>query len=499
MRSNADFRVGANGLVDISVDDDITYGIFHGGRVFIDGTVNIRGGGKGLECNNFEDHITIGEGGRLNIVDVRINGITTHANIIVNGDLYIGFVDGMGISLHPSINDAQAGRLPRLLTIGAEGTVTIEEVQGTGVDQMVFTNYREFTYSGPGSIFDLENHTFFNYGKVRFNDAVVDNTMVSDDPVFYDGSELAGSGSVDVEDVEFEAGTTIAPGASPGCLELVGNNSFAGVTFVIELEGDQACVEHDQVQLRGNMSIQDAILKLSGSYVPLVGDQLVVLARDHTSTHLGQFSGLPEGASICFNGMSFVITYTGGDGNDVVLQEAIALPVTLSSFTGRVADKANLLAWKTANEENFDRFVVERAEDGRLWREVGAVAGAGEVGQEQSYGYEDPAPPTVAYYRLRMIDLDGSFTVSPVVYLKRMDSEPAIAVYPNPSSGRFTVELPLAGDQTALLILYDLTGRELLRAVTGPRYENAVPLPAGVYLISVNLPTGPTTRRIVVR
>ena len=40
-----------------------------------------------------------------------------------------------------------------------------------------------------------------------------------------------------------------------------------------------------------------------------------------------------------------------------------------------------------------------------------------------------------------------------------VDEEPVIAIYPNPSSGDFIVEVPLEQDQTVQIDLYDIAGK----------------------------------------
>ena len=66
--------------------------------------------------------------------------------------------------------------------------------------------------------------------------------------------------------------------------------------------------------------------------------------------------------------------------------------------------------------------------------------------------------------------------------------------------GRFVVDLPLVDGENATITLHDLTGRQLLRTtVSEQRYEQTTELPAGIYLLTAELISGPVTRRVVVR
>ena len=116
------------------------------------------------------------------------------------------------------------------------------------------------------------------------------------------------------------------------------------------------------------------------------------------------------------------------------------------------------------------------------------------------YSFVDSTPLPQSYYRLRTVDLDGSYTFSPVIHLERPDTPVAITVYPNPNNGLFVVDLPLAAGETATITLHDLTGRQLLRSTTSEqRYAQTTELPVGSYLLSADLATGRVTQRVVVR
>ena len=54
-------------------------------------------------------------------------------------------------------------------------------------------------------------------------------------------------------------------------------------------------------------------------YVPGPGDTFVIVDNGGASPVSGQFTGLPEGATLTADGQTFRISYVGGDGNDVTL------------------------------------------------------------------------------------------------------------------------------------------------------------------------------------
>ncbi len=109
-----------------------------------------------------------------------------------------------------------------------------------------------------------------------------------------------------------------------------------------------------------------------------------------------------------------------------------ALPIKLLSFTGRNINGINELAWKTATEENSDFFEIQKSTDGLNFARIGAVDAAGESLLTLSYTFEDATPALGNnYYRLRMVDLDGTFEYSNIVQIAtRIEGD--IAVYPVP-------------------------------------------------------------------
>lgn len=112
------------------------------------------------------------------------------------------------------------------------------------------------------------------------------------------------------------------------------------------------------------------------------------------------------------------------------------LPVRLISFSGRNHEHTHLLEWKVSEEMHLETYAVERSFDGKAFERIGAVA-AGSNGKAgvSSYTYTDQAlaVPPVVYYRLRMIDYDGSFALSGIVPIAHTQERSAsIATYPNP-------------------------------------------------------------------
>lgn len=100
---------------------------------------------------------------------------------------------------------------------------------------------------------------------------------------------------------------------------------------------------------------------------------------------------------------------------DQISVSSIVLPIELSRFEAQVRDNTVNLVWETQTERNNARFVIERSTNGRDFRALESVAGAGNSLVPLTYQYTDRRPlPGRSYYRLQQVDFDGQFSFSPV-------------------------------------------------------------------------------------
>lgn len=149
-----------------------------------------------------------------------------------------------------------------------------------------------------------------------------------------------------------------------------------------------------------------------------------------------------------------------------------ALPLELVSFTANKVPSTNdvLVAWKTASETDVDRFEIEMARGYDDFRQnrfgrIGVVRSQGNSAtlQQYSFGDVEPGKYGVRYYRLKMIDLDGTFTYSAIRSLVFTD-EVKWQVYPNPSKGVFNLMYQQADGERMHVKVYDAAGRVVYRS-----------------------------------
>ena len=114
-------------------------------------------------------------------------------------------------------------------------------------------------------------------------------------------------------------GGTVAPGLSPGILNVVGNYSqTAAGTLAIELNGTTLGTQFDQLNVTGTIALAGTLAITTG-FSPAEGDAFAIVANDAADAVGGVFTGLPETAVVLAGGSTFRITYLGGSGNDIVI------------------------------------------------------------------------------------------------------------------------------------------------------------------------------------
>ncbi len=167
-----------------------------------------------------------------------------------------------------------------------------------------------------------------------------------------------------------------------------------------------------------------------------------------------------------------------------------SLPVRLISFNAQTSDCAVVLSWATTYEDNFGRFEVERSSNGRGFSKIGTV-----LPGNGSYGFTDfSAAKGNNYYRLRIVDLNGSFEYSPLVNGVFTCERPGAVIYPNPAENLITVSAITAG---MLIEIIDPSGRRLwsFRADGNSRSIDVSWLSAGVYTLVVKEESGAVISR----
>ena len=179
---------------------------------------------------------------------------------------------------------------------------------------------------------------------------------------------------------------------------------------------------------------------------------------------------------------------SGGSGWVIVIVGSSPLPVELSAFNASLRGESVELLWETATELNNEKFIVESSTEGEVFFSIGEIQGAGTVTEAQKYRFVHHTPSAgINYYRLKQLDLDGTFAYTKVLAVNAPGVKDMRA-FPNPVQDKLYLQYELSRGPGNMLLL-DGLGRRVNAQVMGSTgaYEINLPLdlPRGMYWLRV--------------
>jgi hypothetical protein len=193
------------------------------------------------------------------------------------------------------------------------------------------------------------------------------------------------------------------------------------------------------------------------------------------------------------------------------------IPVTLSRLAAQRVHGGVRLDWRSESEVNAHGYIIERWHEYNMggesrWSDVGFVPAAAQGGEGRDYSWLDsnaPGGEARIFYRLRMLDNDGSFEHSPAVEVAPGQIASIVsfeAVWPAPANDWLTLRFALPSEQYVTLIVHDLSGREVARIhnnqLLGPgTHSIVIPVTtwrSGAYLCTLSTGEAHITRRVMI-
>jgi hypothetical protein len=137
---------------------------------------------------------------------------------------------------------------------------------------------------------------------------------------------------------------------------------------------------------------------------------------------------------------------------------------------------------------------VERGTDGIHFSPLGQVETVSSTAFSQSYSFEDAFPADgMNYYRLKMVDLDGKYSYSGILFIRTNGSGMQITASPNPFTDHVVISIQSSTNEMASLRLLNSDGKLVWRKTVSVSAGNNVQyfndlqsLPKGVYIIKVD-------------
>jgi len=328
--------------------------------------------------------------------------------------------------------------------------------------------------------------------------------------------------------IDFTDGSAFSPSnGTPGT-----NNNPLG-RFFLDAGSDAASVTALTIQLSGTRSGISAVKLWSST------------DNSFNSGSDTQLNSQSDGSSVSFSSFSSAVSYSGtyyfvtvdltagasgsvtatisNNASFTISQGSIAtsissaalssssvpLPVELVTFAASIIDNSVLLNWITVTEVNNYGFNVERSIKDEEWMGLGFIEGSGNSNSQKNYSFEDRNVTTGTYrYRLKQIDIDGSFEYSQVIDVSvelpgRFELNQN---YPNPFNPTTIISYQLSAASNAKLTVYDVLGSSVATIVNEQQEPgnhkvnfNAAEynLPAGIYFYKLTADNLSATKKFI--
>jgi hypothetical protein len=93
----------------------------------------------------------------------------------------------------------------------------------------------------------------------------------------------------------------------------------SGSTLNVQANGSTAGSGYSQLSVAGTVIVTGSTLNFTLAFTPSIGTTFTIINNTGSGAVVGTFKNLPPNGTFMVSGITFQITYAGGDGNDVVV------------------------------------------------------------------------------------------------------------------------------------------------------------------------------------
>ena len=180
---------------------------------------------------------------------------------------------------------------------------------------------------------------------------------------------------------------------------------------------------------------------------------------------------------------------------------AFPLPLTLQNLQAKSFTTYNEVKWETLSENNTDHFDVEYGFDGRNYQLAGSIKASGNSNGGSYVFHHDIQMTQKVFYRLRMVDHDGSGKYSPVVVVSPLNKKMELTLYPTVvNNQQFKLNSNAAINE---INIFNNTGIRIFHkqmgGASGYFTINLPSMPAGAYWVKITGDSEKITKQIIVQ
>lgn|GEM_PF-1452504 len=190
-------------------------------------------------------------------------------------------------------------------------------------------------------------------------------------------------------------------------------------------------------------------------------------------------------------------TCTGSSTQCTDSQINSTLPISLKSFEISVIENTIELNWSTITEENFEYFIIQRADKGQNFETLTAIQGRG---HSNSYTWSDEDPNVgINYYRLLSHDFDGYEEAFPAKVVVFSPKNTPLTFYPNPLL--IGQQITISGNKSnqCKIEIFNINGESVFTGTTDKNQIKLDGLDQGLYIIKLDVNGLTKTSKLIIR
>lgn len=456
---------GTMNMESLSEDEDV---IFNRGTFINEGELNISGDFKrGFANYNTGEFINESSGtinaGRTAPAGFNASTIWTFNEMENHGTINI---------VHPTDPDADMNGIGLFI----DAFATFENTGTINISHM--TNYAIWY-----------NHDWDNTGTLNLgstNDKMIGNSEGFPSELNNTSGEINGSGLMKCH--EGLVGGTLNIGDSPGEVTFQVSQDMTNEYAPLEIAGTAGPADpngHDVIYGDRQNSFfnlvdielgdADLDIYLLGGFQPVYGDEFLIIQTDGELSGQYGIIGFP---TLTDPNLFWEIDYDYSEDEVILKVNAFVIPVEMVAFNVVNRQGNHELEWTTASEINTSHFEIQMSKNNTEWQVIGNVNAQGNssVLREYDFEYHPEEITSVYYYRLKIIDFDGSYEYSELRTI-RQDNKEVLSAYPNPFTDQITIKSENG------FSLFDSTGKMIYRTTESSVHLQLEEHPKGFYLI----------------
>ncbi|MBC7828266.1 MAG: T9SS type A sorting domain-containing protein [Chitinophagaceae bacterium] len=179
------------------------------------------------------------------------------------------------------------------------------------------------------------------------------------------------------------------------------------------------------------------------------------------------------------------------------------LPVKLNSFTALLNNTAVALDWKVTHAIEFSHFEIEYSNDGLSFSNIGRTSFASSQSRYQFT--HSPVAATNNFYRLKLVNLDGSYKFSNILFVNITTASKGLTLYPQPAREYVTVNVSALHTQRITLRLFNSTGVQVKEEQVQLNNGNSSfiidklqAFPRGIYILKATIDGKTVSKKIMI-